>query len=131
MTAEIRRSFPGLYWVVVCVSFILVFHGCWFIFGTPRAVSSPSYDIVREIFPIKVWGLFWLTIGVAEFVTINLPTRLFGVCRVVLLFGVFFTVMWFLGLVFAGPTGSPFLPLAVAIPQFFSMIEDPEKRLLR
>jgi len=131
MRSEIRRTFPGLYWVVMCVGVLLTAHGLWFLLGSAQSTSSPAYDIIREIGPIEAWGALWLGVGVAEIVTVQLPKSQFAYCRLVLLFGVLLTVMWFLGLVFAGPTGSPFLPLAIAIPQFFSMIEDPDKRLLR
>lgn len=129
--SEIKRSFPGLWWVVMAVGTLLVLHGSWFVLGDPESYSSGSYDVVKDYAPIQVWGWVWITIGLAEVFTINLPKHLFIWCRMALLSGVVMSLLWFFCIAVTGPTASPFAVLALVIPQAASMIEDPDKRLIR
>lgn len=75
------------------VFFVLVAAG--YILGDPARTSSPSFDYVRGIQPIHVWGFLFLAVGLLEvlaWIRRSRQSMLFALCG-----GFAVSLMWTLG----------------------------------
>ncbi|HEY8740935.1 MAG TPA: hypothetical protein VIN56_10125 [Candidatus Dormibacteraeota bacterium] len=61
--SNVRRDHPGYFGVLMAIAGFYLYNGLGFLLYPARFTSSPAYDVLRAILPLKAWGVVLFALG--------------------------------------------------------------------